>query len=622
MIDVKQLPVFKKEVEFLENQLTMFETKIKDASEIEPGEKGPEEERARILTIISKQKKKLSAIPNKVETTLCKNKDKKIDLSIALESLNMLDEYFKKLKKDIETIVEDQYECKLEAYKQEIFKSVDLVLDPIDFIIPNIRFELSYMEKYYSKPDNRASTILPEVNELVEKLEDKEIGLKEFFDGNGTGEDRVSGYKELRTKNKVFSRYQFYENSPESYKELNDIYYAICKTMEGFLKEKRSEPELRKYYSQVKERGQSISKMSEIFDTGSFLTILSLKSRKKYSYCDEVRKANILLEQFNTLRKHLIFYNDAELKRTKKALETKLAKPQDKKRLNVILGEVDRYIKEGKLPFSRLDMIFNKLLIKDFNIVVQEKDADDITITITPHHEKKYGRDILVRINLIIHEVDFWYPPEEKQLLFQDISKSTEKIQADEPLDKNVFKKMMQNFDQAMETNIRNMYPDKVKELADTYSAFKELFSTKIQKEKLEKKLGNKNIWNEIQIDLEVTGKNISVLSSENAALRKNVNKFSFLKAGIEGMSQVLYDLSMQLFILFEGLDAKGITNMTNILSTYNEFHDLSSLWASFSHYFKKNNIANLSVNELTMRQLTKDPRCKEKLKAIFENDD
>jgi hypothetical protein len=267
-------------------------------------------------------------------------------------------------------------------------------------------------------------------------------------------------------------------------------------------------------------------------------------------------------------------------------------------------------------------MIFNKLLIKDFNIVVQEKDAEDITITITPHHEKKYGRDILVRINLIIQEVDFWYPPDEKQLLFQSISKSTEKIQADEPLDKNEFKKMMQTYDQAMETNIRKMYPDKVKELAGTYSAFKELFSSKVQREKLEKKLGNKDIWKEIQEDLEVTGKNISVLSSDNAALRKNVNKFSFLKAGIEGMSQVLYDLSMQLFILFEGLDAKGITNMTNILSTYNEFHDLSSLWASFSHYFKKNNIANLSVNEQSMRHLTKDPRCKDKLKAIFENDD
>ncbi len=622
MIDAKQLPVFKKDVGLLENQLGMFETKVQDASEIEPGEKGPEEERARILKIIRNQKKKLPKISEKVETTLCKSKDKKIDLVIALESLQMLDEHFKKLKKEIETIVEDQYECKLEAYKQEIFKTIDMLLDPIDFIIPNIRYELGYMEKHYRKPDNMANTILPEVTELVEKLEEKEIGLKEFFEGNGSGEDRVLGYKELRSKNKVFSRYQYYENSPESYKELNGIYYEICKTMEGFLKERRSEPELRKYYPQVKERDQSISKMSEIFDTGSFLMILHQKSRKKYSYCEEVRKATTLLDQFNNLRRDLIFYNAAELKRTRKTLETKLAKSPDITRLKVILDEVDRYIDEGRLPFARLDMIFSKLLKKDFNIVVLEKDAEDITITITPHHEKRYGRDILARINIIIHEIDFWYAPEEKQLLFQSISKATEKIQADEPLDKNEFKTMMQTYDQAMEKNIRKMYPDKVKELADTYSAFKELFSTKIAKEKLEKKLGNKSIWKEIQEDLEVVGKNISVLNSDNASLKKNVNKFSFLKKGTEGMSQVLYDLSMQLFILFDGLDARSITNMTNILSTYNEFHDLASLWGSFSHYFKKTSIANLSANEQSMLHLAKDPRSKDKLKEIFENEE
>ena len=91
-----------------------------------------------------------------------------------------------------------------------------------------------------------------------------------------------------------------------------------------------------------------------------------------------------------------------------------------------------------------------------------------------------------------------------------------------------------------------------------------------------------------MQEDLEVVGKNIVVLSSDNAVLRKNVNKFSFLKTGIEKMSQLLYDLSMQLFILFEGLDARSITNMTNILSTYNEFHDLATLWASCSHFSKR----------------------------------
>ena len=112
------------------------------------------------------------------------------------------------------------------------------------------------------------------------------------------------------------------------------------------------------------------------------------------------------------------------------------------------------------------------------------------------------------------------------------------------------------------------------------------------------------------------------MLTSDNAAVKKNVNKFSFLKAGTEGLSQMLYDLSMQLFVLFDGLDARSITSMTNILSTYNEFHDLTSLWASFSHYFKKTSIANLSANEQAMRHLAKDPRCEEKLKEIFENED
>lgn len=87
-------------------------------------------------------------------------------------------------------------------------------------------------------------------------------------------------------------------------------------------------------------------------------------------------------------------------------------------------------------------------------------------------------------------------------------------------------------------------------------------------------------------------------------------------------MAQVLYDLSMQMFILFEGLDARSITTMTDILSTYNEFHDLGSLWASFTHYFKKTSIANLSANETAMRHLAKDPRSRERLKELFDKEE
>ena len=151
------------------------------------------------------------------------------------------------------------------------------------------------------------------------------------------------------------------------------------------------------------------------------------------------------------LKKSLIVYNEAEIKRAQSVLESRLSQEEEKTRLKAIMDETWDCIKERQIHFSRLDMIFSKLLKKNFNIVVREKDAEDITITITPHHEKKDGRDILNQINIIIQEIDFWYPPDEKQLLFQNIAITTEKIQADKPLDKKEFMVMMQVYDKNME---------------------------------------------------------------------------------------------------------------------------------------------------------------------------
>ena len=526
------------------------------------------------------------------------------------------------MKKDIEQIADDQYECKLEVYKQEVFKSADIILASLDFILPNIRNELSYMEKYYREPANMGKTVVPELNELVSNLEEHEITLEEFFGGYGSGEDKTLGYTVLRMKNGLFSKYQFFDNSPESYKDLNDIYYQICKLMEFFLKDKRAEPELGKFYFQVKEMSMLISRMSDIFDTGDFLTSLLKKSKKKYSYVDEVRKSVALLKNFDEIKKSLIVYNEQEIKRVQKILENKLSQDAEKIRLKAVMDETWNCIKAGDINFSRLDMIFSKLLKKNFNIVVREKDADDITIVITPHHEKKYGRDILNRINIIIQEIDFWYPPNEKQLLFQSIAKTTEKIQADQPLDKKEFLEMMQSYDKSMEKNSRQTYPNKVKELATIYSAFKKLFPGKTQQVKLEKRLMNDKIWEEISEDQDKVKRNIAVLSSDNASMKKNVNKFPFLQVATEHLSQLLYDLSMQMFVLFEGVDSRSTANMTNILSTYNEFRDCPSLWAAFSHYYSKTSMQNLSVNEKIMIELTREPRCQARLKELFKKDD
>jgi chromosome segregation ATPase len=123
----------------------------------------------------------------------------------------------------------------------------------------------------------------------------------------------------------------------------------------------------------------------------------------------------------------------------------------------------------------------------------------------------------------------------------------------------------------------------------------------------------------QISEDLDKVKRNIAVLSSNNASMKKNVNKFPFLKEVTEHLSQVLYDLSMQMYILFEGLDGRSIANMTNILSTYNEFRDCASLWAAFSHYNSKTSLKNLSVNEKIMIELTKEPRCQARLKELFK---
>ena len=123
----------------------------------------------------------------------------------------------------------------------------------------------------------------------------------------------------------------------------------------------------------------------------------------------------------------------------------------------------------------------------------------------------------------------------------------------------------------------------------------------------------------QISEDLDKVKRNIAVLSSNDASMKKNVNKFPFLKEVTEHLSQVLYDLSMQMYILFEGLDGRSIANMTNILSTYNEFRDCASLWAAFSHYNSKTSLKNLSVNEKIMIELTKEPRCKARLKELFK---
>ena len=611
-------PSIKNYLEQLENQLDLFNNRVKESKSIEAKENSQEEERERILALVDSHKEKLSDVREVSKKTGSQNGSEKTNLPELIVSLEEIDVFFAKLKTDLAEIAESQYECKLDIFKKEIFITIDLVLDELDFIIPNIHHEIEFLEKIYRIPGNAGNTIFPALSNLVKNLKNHKITFKEFMGGHGSGENKVPGYNELRSRNGMFSRFQFYENSPERYKEIHECLFQICKTMEPFLQKEKSVPEFGKFLLQIRDKDRKVARMVDIFKNEQLISSMLKKAGKKYSYCEEVTQSKALANKFSNLQKPLIVYNEKELKKAEDELASLMKDEGDKNRLSIIMEETHKYINEKNLPFERIEMIFSKLSKKDFNIVIREKAANDITISITSHHEKKYGNDLLERINTIIMEIDFWYPLEKKQLLFQSLSGTTEKIQADEPIDKGEFVKLMQSYDKEIEAHLRTTYPEKVKSLRIIYSAFQKCFATKINREKLENRLANKEIWDEINPRISNIRRALLVLDSGNPALEKHVNKFPFIKSGTEELCQLLYDLSMQLYVQYSGVEGKCISNMANILSVYNDHHDHPSLWASFSHFFGKIHIANLDVKEKLIISFTKKFPCKAELKKLF----
>jgi len=65
-------------------------------------------------------------------------------------------------------------------------------------------------------------------------------------------------------------------------------------------------------------------------------------------------------------------------------------------------------------------------------------------------------------------------------------------------------------------------------------------------------------------------------------------------------------------------VDLRSVGKMTTIMSVYNEFYDVYSLWSVFDYYYNKNHIANFSINEDVVIQVTKSTHCQERLSILF----
>ncbi|MFQ5483574.1 MAG: hypothetical protein ACE5ER_12550, partial [Nitrospinaceae bacterium] len=522
------------------------------------------------------------------------------------------------IKLGVEALAKEHDECNLELHKQEIVKAVELCREAFDLVLPNIRHEIFYLEKFYGQPTQASKTILPEIAALQEKLASHQISLQSFLNGYMDGAAPVPGYRELRACNGVFSPFQFYDHSFETYRDINTCYYEICKSMEALVKEKRVEGAYEKFLKRLRASSKPIGKMGDIFAAGQFIDRFYQEAALKYSFTEGMRKVRPLLGHFHQFRKQLAAYDLDAVAAVEEELNRFFLDHPDKARYRVIMNRVRRGIETQTLPFSRIETVFSKLRDADFNIIVDDIGAKDLIIAITPHHEKKFGRSLLERINTVLQEIEYWYPPEKRKAYLQEMAEPLRCLQADEPMDRNEFFKRMQGFDQEIERNLRHCYGEKIREIQLISTNFQKNFSSKQARDRLASRLANQNIWAEILPRLQIVQKELDAIAHQNGSKKGNVYRFPNLKRASEELCQLVYDLAMLLFTYFPGAEDTYVASMTAILTTCNEFHDLPTLWAAFSHYPKKVGIPNFSVNEQIIMDTSKNPMCKVRFKELF----
>lgn len=132
--------------------------------------------------------------------------------------------------------------------------------------------------------------------------------------------------------------------------------------------------------------------------------------------------------------------------------------------------------------------------------------------------------------------------------MFQNISKTTQKFQADETVEKKVSAQLVQVYNNEIEKHQRQSYPKKIKVLNGVYSEFQKTFSEKPIRDKLKTRLANKDIWEEINPRLGNVKKYLLVLASGNPSLEKHVNKFHFIKFSTEELYLLFAELTRKKF--------------------------------------------------------------------------
>ena len=367
MISGKNIICLEEDLKESEHLLVLFRERLENASEIITDDGDPEQEKKRILKLVSSRKKGLSAIREMV------NGKRDLDASNIrypkyFSRLKQIGQILLGIRSTAETLAFEQYECKLDVVTQELSKSLASIAGLFQFITPNIRNEINIFNKYYRLPSNIQNSIIPELEALMEQFEEGEITLDAFINGYEKEGERTQGYDELRVQDGLFSKYQFYENSPQDFAEINLNFQKFFKPAIDFMSKRTSEPDFRKLLDRMQKLPGTITRSNEIFEIHISINQVYLKIGKKYSFHDRFKELTAPLEEFNKLKNNLIYYHEEAFDKNIKDLEGIFKEEADLKRFEDIIEEVRKQLELKTMSFDRLPMIFNKLEQRDFNI--------------------------------------------------------------------------------------------------------------------------------------------------------------------------------------------------------------------------------------------------------------
>ncbi len=493
MFDPTRIALIKEKFETAETNLRLLKERIAKSSFTETSERSAEEEQKQSIEEVAKLQEKVKGLFGKIEEFDNREKLRALSLEKKIELIGRIDSTLKEAKSYVEKLVYTQYTAKLERYSQVIAESVESIYTEFTLLLPNISYEIELITRHFTNPYNAERSNVPELKERVNSLKKHQITFDEFLFGYQANSKKYPGYCELRTVDNIFSKYQYFENLQEEYTDINAEVYTFCKTLEMHMLSQKGNPEftvLFEKFDDINKRSsgktdKNIKKMSDIFSvTHDFQRILNAIGDKS-SYLAEYNKAQTAFKKIQEEQNKLIHYNIKKVMGVIQEAKEKLTEEASKNKFASLEEELTKRLDEKTISFEKLEEVLEQLSHHNFDVVITDKDAADLVLKVTAEREQKYGKENLMRFNVMVEEVDFWMKGRDKQEMLEKLSLIGSGVEEGKDINMNRLK-MVYN---EVEHRIRKNYDPLITNIGKVIGALEKAMASQREQTRLDERV-------------------------------------------------------------------------------------------------------------------------------------